>query len=42
MPDIGDLKNQIGEIIGGLGNVVRSALADDPYEILTYRGCDEP
>ena len=38
MPDIGDLKNQIGEIIGGLGSFVRSALADDPYEILTYRG----
>ena len=38
MPDIGELKSQIGEIIGGLGNFVRSAIADDPYEILTYRG----
>lgn len=38
MPDIDDLKSQIGAIIGGLGNFVRSAIADDPYEILTYRG----
>ena len=38
MADIGDLKNQIGAILGGFGSFVRSAIADDPYEILTYRG----
>ena len=38
MPDIDDLKQQIGALIGGIGNAVRSVLADDPYEILTYRG----
>ena len=38
MADIGDLKSQIGAILGGFGDFVRSTIADDPHEILTYRG----
>lgn len=38
MPDTDNLKNQIGAILGELGNLVRSAIADDPYEILAYYG----